>query len=46
MPLFPHHSFTWGSSGEAVAGVVGGGAYYLRRKRWMVAFCFLVLVLC
>lgn len=46
MPLFPHHSFTWGSSGEAVAGVVGGGAYYYRRKRWMAAFvlaCLMVL---
>lgn len=42
----PHHVMTWGSSGEAVVGDAGGGAYYVRRKRWMVAFCFLLAVLC
>lgn len=42
----PHHVMTWGSSGEAVVGTAGGGAYYARRKRWMMAFMLAVLILC
>jgi hypothetical protein len=46
MPQFPHHVMTMGTTGEAAVGTAGGGAYYTRRKRWMAAFCFLLVVLC
>lgn len=42
----PHHVMTWGSTGEAAGGDAGGGAYYVRRKRWMAAFMLAVLILC
>jgi hypothetical protein len=45
MPLLRYHVFTMGSTGEAVTATAGGGAFYLRRKRWSLMFLLLALVL-
>ena len=45
MPLLRHHVFSMGSTGEAVVATVGGGAYYLRRKRWVAFVCLALMVL-
>ena len=42
----PDHVVTIGSTGEGVVGTAGGGAYYARRKRWMMALSVLLVVLC
>ena len=47
MPQFPHHVFTMGTTGEAAAGVAGGGAYHMRRKRFVayITACLALVLL-
>ena len=43
MPHFMAHVITFGSTGQAAVASEGGGAYYMRRKRWMSLMLSLVL---
>lgn len=41
MPMFAAHMVTYGSSGQAAVASAGGGAYYMRRKRWVALMLML-----